>query len=112
MHQALQVLGSVIPLFMLLGIGAAVRRMKILTEEADRTLLDLVVHLLAPCLILDHVMASETLRRSGNLFWSPLLGFLCMAGSIGIAGIAARIWGFRQLAAKTFTFVAGINNCG
>jgi predicted permease len=85
MHEYLQILGSIIPLFLLLGIGAAIRRVKILNEQADRTILDLCVHLLLPCLILDHVMAS----------------------------VAARAWRFKAAAnARTFTFVAGVFNYG
>ena len=113
MHEALQMLASVIPLFLLLAIGAAIRRAKILNEQADRTMLDLCVHVLLPCLILDHVMASEELRRGGNLFWSPFLGFVCMAGSLGVAAVAARLWRFKKDAdARTFTFVTGVFNYG
>jgi predicted permease len=113
MHEYLQILGGVIPVFVIMAVGAAVRRMGILNEQADRTLLDLCVNLLLPCLILDHVMASPALRLTGNLLWSPLLGFLCAAGSIGVAAISARIWRFPRVAErKTFSFVAGINNYG
>ena len=113
MHEYLQILGNVIPLFLLVAVGAAVRRAKVLNEAADRTLLDLCVHLLLPCLILDHVMASEALRRSGNLVWSPLLGFACTAGSLGVAALAARLWRFKQESQRrTFAFVAVIFNYG
>jgi predicted permease len=113
MHEYLQILGSVIPVFLLMAVGAAVRRAKVLNEEADRTLLDLAVHLLLPCLILDNVVASEALRLPGNLLWSPLIGFVVTAGSIGVAALAARLWRFkREAQTRTFTFVAGIYNYG
>jgi hypothetical protein len=113
MHEYLQILGGVIPVFLIMAVGAAVRRAKVLNEQADRTLLDLSVHLLLPCLILDHVMASEALRLPGNLIWSPLLGFVCTTGCIGVAALAARWWRFEQVAqTRTFTFVAGIYNYG
>jgi predicted permease len=112
MHEYLQILGGVIPLFLLMGVGAVLRRIRILTEEADRSLLDLCVHILLPCLILDHIMANEALRRSGNLLWSPLLGFVVTAGSIGFAALVARLWRFPRKEAKTFGFVAGIFNYG
>ena len=113
MQEYLQILGSVIPLFLIMGAGAVVRRLKLLNEQADRSLLDLSLHFLLPCLILDHVMASEALRRSGNLEWSPLLGFVCTAASIGVAALAARLWRFNQEAqTRTFTYVAGIYNYG
>ncbi|MEJ0001177.1 MAG: hypothetical protein WDO13_19680 [Verrucomicrobiota bacterium] len=40
MHEYWQVLGEVIPLFLVMAAGAVVRRMGILNERADRTLLD------------------------------------------------------------------------
>ena len=113
MHEYLQILGGVIPLFVIMAVGAAVRKVGILNEEADRSLLDLTMHLLLPCLILDHVMGNEALRLPGNLLWSPLVGFACTAGSVGLAALAARLWRFPQRAqTKTFTFVAGIYNYG
>lgn len=113
MQEYLKILGGVIPLFFLAGIGAVARRRRLLNEQADRTLLDLCVHLLLPCLILDHVMASEALRRYDNLLWSPLLGFVGTSGCIGVAALAARWWRFEQVAqARTFAFVAGIFNYG
>lgn len=113
MQEYLKILGSVIPLFLLVAVGAVIRRKKVLNEQADRTLLDLCVHLLLPCLILDHVMANEALRQSGNLWWSPLLGFLCTSGCIAVAAMAARLWRFEHLAQyRTFAFVAGIYNYG
>jgi predicted permease len=113
MHEYLQILGNVIPLFALMAVGAAVRRIGILTESADRSLVDLCVHLLLPCLILDHVMANEALRRSGNLLWSPFLGFTVTAVGIGIAWVAAKLYRFPHAAqTKTFGYVAGIYNYG
>jgi predicted permease len=113
MHEYLQILGSVIPLFLLMGVGAMVRRARVLNEQADRTILNLIVHVLQPCLILDHVIPSEALRRSGNLLWSPLLGFACMALGVGVAMLAARLYRFPTSAqARTFAFAAGIFNYG
>ena len=113
MREYLQILGSVIPLFLLMGIGAGVRRAKILNEEADRTLLDLAVHLLLPCLILDHLMANEALRVPGNLVAAPLLGFVCTAACFAMAGVVARLRHFGHAAqTRTFTFVGGIFNYG
>ena len=113
MHEYLQILGSVIPLFLMMGIGAGVRRAKILNEEADGTLLDLAVHLLLPCLILDHLMANEALRNSSNLVAAPVLGFICTAGCFAVAGLMARLQRFADDAqTRTFTLVGGIFNYG
>jgi len=113
MHEYLQILGDVLPIFLMMVVGAVVRRWGLLNEQADRTLLDLSVHLLLPCLILDNVMTSEALRHAGNLLWSPVLGFTCTAGCIGVTTLAARLWRFgREAQTRTFAFVAGIYNYG
>jgi predicted permease len=113
MNEILQVLGGVVPIFLITAVGAFVRRVRILNAQADRTLLNLCVHLLLPSLILDHTIANEALRRSGNLFWSPALGFVCTAAGLFIAGGAARIWRITDAnSARTFRFVGGIYNYG
>ena len=112
MHEYLQVLGGVLPLFLIMGVGAVVRRQGILDEQADRSVLDLCVHLLLPCLILDHLIASPVLRQPGNLLLSPLVGFVATAASLVVAGLAARLGRLEPGAARTFRFVAGIYNYG
>jgi len=112
MHEYLQVLGGVVPLFLIMAVGAGVRLLGILDEEADRSILNLCVHLLVPCLILDHVVASDALRQPGNLLLSPLIGFALTAGSLVFAGITARLWRLEPNAQRTFRFVAGICNYG
>ncbi len=112
MHEYLQVLGGVIPLFLIMAVGAAVRRIGILNEQADQSMLSLCVHLLLPCLILDHVIASEALRQPGNLLLSPLVGFGATAGSLVVAGLAARLWRLQPNPARTFRYVTGIYNYG
>jgi predicted permease len=113
MHQYLQILGSVIPLFIIMCVGGAVRRMGILNAQGDQTLVNLMVHVLQPCLILDHVVASEALRHPGNLLWSPLLGFICMAFGIVAAVLTAPLCRFSDAnKARTFGFTAGVFNYG
>jgi malate permease and related proteins len=113
MPEYQKIFETVIPLFVLIAVGAVVRVRGVLNEKADRSLLDLVVHLLLPCLILDHLVANQALRDAGNLLWSPVLGFGCAAAGVGIAALAARLWKFPHAAqARTFAFTAGICNYG
>ena len=112
MHEYLQVLGGVVPYFLIIAVGAAVRRLGILDERADQSMLNLCVHLLLPCLILDHVIASDALRQPRNLLLSPLVGFVATAGSLLLAGLAARLWRLEPNASRTFRLIAGIYNYG
>ena len=106
-----QILLLVLPVFALMGLGVALRRVRWLTAEADESLLKLVVNVLYPCLILDHVPVNAALRDPANLAWAPLVGFGTMAFGIGACYYAARLLGFTVgTGLRTFAFAAGIYN--
>ena len=106
-------LALVLPVFAVIAAGAAARRAAWLKPEADESLLKLVVNLLYPCLIFDHVLGNEALRTPGNLLYGPLLGFASMAFGIVLAYAVARRAGFATGAGlRTFAFSVGIFNYG
>jgi hypothetical protein len=108
-----QLLLSIVPVFALIGIGTAVRRARWLTEEADASLLKLVVNFLYPCLIFENVLQNPALREPANLMLAPLVGFALMAGCIGLALLGAKALGLTKgLGLRTFAFSVGINNYG
>jgi len=101
------------PVFGVMALGFVVRRLNWLTEEADHSLLRLVVNLLIPAFILDTVLGNDALRRPENLFIPPLLGFLNVAIGLGLARLAVRWTGLRTPAEKrTFTLTTGFQNYG
>ncbi|MCU0792890.1 MAG: AEC family transporter [Opitutaceae bacterium] len=103
----------VLPVFAVIAAGAAARRANWLKPEADESLLKLVVNLLYPCLIFDHVLGNAALRSPGNLLYGPLLGFASMAFGIGLAYAVARRAGFEKGSGlRTFAFSVGIFNYG
>ncbi len=106
-----QLLLLLLPVFALMGLGLGLRRGGWLTTEADASLLRLVVNLLYPCIIFEHVHANPALRDPANLAWSPLVGFGTMAGGIMLCAYAARVLGFTVgTGRRTFAFTAGIYN--
>jgi hypothetical protein len=103
----------VLPVFAVIAAGAAARRAGWLRPEADESLLKLVVNLLYPCLIFSNVLGNGALRTPGNLLAGPVMGFVTMAGGIGLAYGVAKWAGFavgRGL--RTFAFSVGIFNYG
>jgi len=101
----------ILPVFALMGLGMALRRVGWLTAEADASLLRLVVNFLYPCIIFENVHANPALRDPGNLAWAPLLGFVTMAGGIALCHQVARLLGFTVgTGLRTFAFSAGIYN--
>ena len=108
-----QLLLLILPIFVLIGLGAAMRRVRWLTSEADASLLKMVVNFLYPCLILDNVMGNAALRQPSNLIFAPLSGFFIIASGIGLAFYTGRALGLTQgQGLRTFAFTTGINNYG
>ncbi|MEY4487974.1 MAG: hypothetical protein RIQ79_482 [Verrucomicrobiota bacterium] len=106
-------LALVLPVFAVIAAGAGARRIGWLRPEADDSLLKLVVNLLYPCLIFSNVLGNSALRAPGNLLAAPAMGFVTMAGGIGLAYIVAKWAGFATgKGLRTFAFSAGIFNYG
>jgi predicted permease len=101
----------VLPLFVVIGAGVALRRAAWLTPEADASLLNLVVKFLYPALILDNVLGNPSLRNPGNLFLPPLLALITVVGGILLAYQIAGAIGLGVGAGRrTFAFTCGIYN--
>ncbi|MFO1447512.1 MAG: AEC family transporter [Opitutaceae bacterium] len=108
-----QLLLLILPVFLLIGIGAGLRRVGWLTAEADASLLKVVVNFLYPTLIFDSVLGNVALQQPGNLVYAPLVGFVTMAGGIGLSLAAGRAMGLTTgHGLRTFAFAVGIYNYG
>lgn len=108
-----QLLLLILPVFVLIALGATMRRAKWLTAEADASLLKLVVNFLYPCLIFENVLGNAALRQPGNLLLAPLVGFVTIAMGIYVAYYAGRAIGLTQgEGLRTFAFSTGIYNYG
>jgi predicted permease len=107
------ILAAALPVFLLLGGGFALRRLKVLTEEADASLLKLVIRVLYPCLYLDYIVGNPALEGGRNLIAAPLTGFLTVTGGFILAYFAGRLFGFSVgKGLRTFSFGTGIYNYG
>jgi len=105
------VLSAVLPVFCLALVGIGLRRVRWLTEEADATLLRLVVNVLTPCLIFDKVLGNRALQRAENLFIPPIIGFGGIVLGIGTCWLFRRRVGLKtDPEQRTFALVAGLQN--
>lgn len=103
----------ILPIFILIGMGAGARRVGWLTEQADASLLKLVVNLLYPCLIFENVLGNPALRDPANIVAPPLVGYVTMACGIGASLYAGRLFGLeRGRGLRTFGYAVGIYNFG
>jgi predicted permease len=98
-------------------LGAMARQLNWLSQEADRSLMNLTVKLLLPCLILDVIVGNPRLTQASNLVYPPVAGFALTAGSMIISLILARLfgkyfWVDTPVKQRTFAFTAGVVNYG
>ena len=107
------IIGAAVPVFILLIAGFGLRRCRILTEEADASILKLVVTVLYPCLYLNYIVGNPALKGGANLITAPLVGFVTTAGGFLLAYGVARLLSIKAgKGLRTFTFCNGIYNYG
>ncbi len=113
MGNYLTLLGTIAPVFLLLGIGFSIRRLKWLAPEADQSLLNVVIKILYPCLILNAVLDNPAMEQAGNLLVAPVLGVATVLIGFALAALALPLMRFNLSSqARTFVFAIGIFNYG
>ena len=113
MNEFTTVLQAVLPVFCLALAGVLLRKVEWLTEEADASLMRVVVNVLTPALILDKVLGNTALRRPENLLLPPVLGFGGVAVGVGICWLLRkRLRLGNDRVERTFAAVTGIQNYG
>lgn len=107
------ILGAVLPIFLVIAAGGAIRRVGWLTEEADQTLMRLVVNLLVPALILDALLGNQALADLRNVTIAPPVGFAAVVLGLVAAYAAAPLFRLAESSRRrTFAFTIGIFNYG
>jgi hypothetical protein len=108
-----QLLLLVVPVFALIAIGVAVRRVHWIEGEAEASLIRLVVNLCYPALIFESVAGNAALRSPGNLLLPPLVGFGITFLGIRAGLIVAKMIGLQVgTGLRTFALAVGITNYG
>lgn len=101
------------PVFVLLVIGFGVRRRRILTREADSSLMQLLIKLLYPALILRFVLGNAALDQLNNLLLAPLLGVITVLLGFFVSWKASRFLPApNRIKQGTFAYTTGLFNYG
>lgn len=111
MYGTAALLQLVLPVFLLMAAGFGLRKAKILTAEADQSILGVVIKLLIPCLALDVIVGNPVFDHPRNLLIPPLAGFLTVALGVAVCRLAG--WVLRlgdEKIQRTFAHVAGVQN--
>lgn len=113
MDASKAVLAAVLPVYLLILAGAALRKIGILKKEQDEPVFHLVFSVLYPCLILDKILGSESVRHLSSVGWGIGVGYGLTVLSFGGAWLAAKLLRFQKgTGERTFTLTAGVQNFG
>jgi len=107
------ILARIAPVFLLIALGLGLRARKVLTAEADASLMKLTVRVLYPALILKFVLGNEAIEGGTNLWLPPLIGFGTIVGGFFLARLAVQ--GMRRerpMQRRSFALTTGIYNYG
>lgn len=107
------VLAAILPVFLLMGLGALLRSSGRLTPDADQSIMRMVVQVFYPALILRYILGNAVLTDFRNLLFAPALAFATICLGFAIAWGIGRLLGLRRGAGhRTFAFTGGIHNYG
>lgn len=107
------ILEAIAPVFVVIGIGFALRRGRVLSDAADANLMRLIVTVLYPALMLRYVLGNPALTTPGNVFLPPLVGCGTVVLGYVVAWYLAPFFGMRVGSGRrTFSFTNGIYNYG
>jgi predicted permease len=109
----LQLFLVLLPVFAMIGIGAALRHWQWISEAGETSLFNIVIRVTTPCLIFESVASNPALRDPGNLYLPPLLGFGLTLLSMALAWYVARALGLTiGHGLRTFALAVGLTNYG
>lgn len=103
---------SVLPSFLLLGLGAFARKVGWFRAEADASLSMITIRVLYPCFILYHMIGTQNMVLDFRSFLTPLYGFSSILIGFILAWAVSRIFRMERDTAKSFRFCSGIFNYG
>ena len=112
-----ELLEAIFSVLIMVGVGLAAKKYKILTDEADTCLLKLVVNILMPCFIFAMIVGNEKVKDPANTLYAPLAGYLGVAVgmllSLFFAKYIFKIKSFKDgSACRNFAVATGLQNYG
>jgi predicted permease len=104
---------AILPVLAIVGAGWLLRKRGIVSADAQRGLVQIVLWVLMPSLVLDRVPHNPALR-AGWLAWvTPAAGFFSVCAGLALAWVCAPLFGAREPSARrTFAYCVSIFNYG
>ena len=107
------ILQAILPVYLLVGVGLALRGFGVVTKEMEKGMIKLVIHYLYPCLILDKTLGNSLVRQGDVLVWGVGLGFGLVILGMLVSYAVALILGLKPGSGRrTFCVSVGVQNYG
>ncbi len=113
MISPVDVIASVLPVYLLIVAGAVLRATGILHKEHDDGVMRLIYTVMLPCFMLDKILGSAVLKSGSVVLSSMVLGFALILVGITLGVLVGRLMGLeRGTGIRTFALAAGCQNYG
>lgn len=113
MISPVDVVASVLPVYLLIVAGAVLRRTGILRPHHDEGVMRVVYTVMLPCFILDKILGSAVLKSGSVVLSSIGVGFGLILAGIAMGFVVGRLIGLEQgTGMRTFALTAGSQNFG
>ena len=107
------VLATTIPVFFIVAIGYLVRRTRIVNDDSERSLMQLILFVLYPCFILTKIPGNPSLAQPSVVVTSILAGGLLAVVGMAVCYLVGRVFKIRPSnGLNTFAVAAAIQNYG
>ena len=113
MQGAVGIIQQLLPVYLLILVGAGLRRVGLTKRENDDAILHLVFNVMYPCFILDNILGSSSVKDPSSVAWGVGLGFLFPVIGMALAWVVAGWLGYAKGSGRrTFALSSGIQNFG
>jgi len=107
------ILAVTLPVYLMMGTGAVLRKMGVLPQEADKGLMKLSVAVLTPALIIERVAGNPAVMQPMPVLMAAGLGFALVVLGISLSYALAPLIGLRvHEGRRTFGVSCGLQNYG
>jgi len=106
------IFNACIPVFAVIAAGYLLRKLGILSKNADKSLLGLVLNLLFPAFIIHHLLDNVVLGSGFLIAMAATTGGLTIIMGLSLAYLGARSIRMEKTRQRTFAVAAGLQNYG
>lgn len=107
-----EILTVIAPIFILIAIGAILRKKNLFTHNTEEQLFRVAINIFYPCLVFESILGRESLRDPKILIIAPLLGISTILIGYPLAWGIAKLFRMSNPQRRSFCYAAATGNTG